>query len=130
MVEDWQKRHKYFMEEEILLSRTRGLLRIRSVHYWPATTSCLCSCCSQPLREAFSEIGDIRSLIPDHVQMMALTATATKSAPTSICHKLGMIHPFVIAKPPNRKNIKYFIATPLCIIGRHIYTSCRESTHF
>ena len=53
---------------------------------------------------------------PDHVRMMALTATATKNTRISICHKLGMIRPFVIAKPPNRVNIKYIIATPLCTL--------------
>ena len=76
-------------------------------------------------RQAFSEIGDIRSLIPDHVQMMALTATATKNTRINICHQLGKIHPFVIAKPPNRVNI---IATLLRML-EDTFTRLVENLH-
>ena len=37
-------------------------------------------------REAFSELGCMRSLVSEHVKMMALTATATTSTHTFVSH--------------------------------------------
>ena len=56
---------------------------------------------------AFSQLGEVRSLLPDGVHMMALTATATKDTQIAVCKKLGMLHPAVISQVPNRPNIMY-----------------------
>ena len=50
---------------------------------------------------AFSQLGEVRSLLPDGVHMMALTATATKDTQIAVCKKL---HPAVISQVPNRPN--------------------------
>ena len=38
----------------------------------------------------FSNLGEVRSLIPEHVHCMALTATATKTSRKTICSVLGI----------------------------------------
>ena len=35
-------------------------------------------------------LGEVRSLVPDHVKIMALTATATKTVQTYVANALGM----------------------------------------
>ena len=47
---------------------------------------------------AFTQLGEVRSLLPDGVHMMALTATATKDTQIAVCKKL------VISQVPNRPN--------------------------
>lgn len=49
----------------------------------------------------------MRSLIPKTVNVMALTATATKTTRREVCKVLGMIKPSVVAVSPNKPNIKY-----------------------
>lgn len=51
----------------------------------------------------------MRSLIPSHVNLMALTARATKTTQQSVCRLLGMMRPKVISVSPNRPNIKYSV---------------------
>jgi len=58
-------------------------------------------------RVAFSCIGDICSLIPSHVKVMALTATATRDTLDSVVQRLSLKVPAVIAIYPNRSNISY-----------------------
>ncbi len=58
-------------------------------------------------RKAFAELGKVRSLLPDNVRVMALTATATKQTCKSVCRTLGMVTPAVVLEVPNRPNIKY-----------------------
>ena len=60
-------------------------------------------------RTEFSNIGEVRSLLPNGVHLMALTATATKQTREDICRTLGMINPVVIADSPNKPNIKYSV---------------------
>ena len=45
-------------------------------------------CRRETFWEAFSEIGTVQSLIPEHVRMMALTATANKATIKFVCQKL------------------------------------------
>ena len=56
-----------------------------------------------------TRIGEIRSLVPAHVGMMALTATATRTLRVSIASILGMRHPTVIAVSPCKHNIMYAV---------------------
>ena len=57
--------------------------------------------------EEFANLGEIRSLIPSNIQLMALTATATKQSRQAICHTLGMKKPVVVYQSPNKPNIFY-----------------------
>ena len=58
-------------------------------------------------RVVFSHIGDIRSLVPSHVNLMALTATATPDTLHSVVQRLSLKAPVVIAMSPYRNNISY-----------------------
>ena len=61
-------------------------------------------------RRAFSRLSEVRSIIPNSVKLMALTATATRSTRSSICQILGMSEPSIVAVTPNRSNICYSVA--------------------
>ena len=63
-------------------------------------------------RIAFSEIGTLRSLIPQHVKVMALTATCTVETLQIIKERLAMQEPEIIALSPQRPNIFYSLQPP------------------
>ena len=63
----------------------------------------------ETFRKEFSHLGEVRSLIPEAVNIMALTATATKTTRREVSRSLGLVHPAVVAVPPNKPNIKYCI---------------------
>ena len=63
----------------------------------------------ETFRKEFLAIGEVRSLVPSHVNMMALMATATKTTQRAVCKLLGMVQPKTISLSPNRTNIKYFV---------------------
>ena len=56
----------------------------------------------------FSHLGEIRSIIPECVRVMALTATATKTTRKFIIDSLSMQLPEIIYIPPV-KNIIYVV---------------------
>lgn len=56
-------------------------------------------------------LGEIKSLLPRHVRIMALTATATKSLRSSVTCTLGMENPVVIAISPCKANLTYNVGT-------------------
>ena len=60
-------------------------------------------------RREFSKLGEVRSLIPYHVNMMAMTATATTATRRRIISILGMRDPSVIAISPDKSNICYWV---------------------
>ena len=60
-------------------------------------------------RTVFAEIGDLRSLIPTRVKVLALTATATTETFYVVTKRLAMSQPILVALPPYRKNIAYGI---------------------
>lgn len=60
-------------------------------------------------RKAFSKLGTLRSIIPNNVKVMALTATATKETFSCIEQRLSMQNTKVIGLNPNRPNIKYIV---------------------
>ena len=66
-------------------------------------------CRGETFRHEFTHLGEVRSLVPEHVRMMALTATATKATRTSVCRTLGMKSPIVVSVTPNKLNIKYSV---------------------
>lgn len=67
------------------------------------------SCRGETFRREFANIGEVRSLIPDSVHLMALTATATVKTRNAICKTLGLVKPVIIAVSPNKPNIKYIV---------------------
>ena len=83
-------------------------------------------------RTVFSEVGELRSLIPSGVRMVALTATATDETLDIVCGRLSMDNPVVVALPPYRDNITYQLhpkvdldkfTTMLC---SELNTKCQE----
>ena len=53
-------------------------------------------------RTAFADIGNIRSLLPKKVNIMALTATSTKTTLSSVKSRLAMKDAVVIGLPPEK----------------------------
>ena len=58
-------------------------------------------------RTAFSKIGSLRSLIPQKVHVMALTATAMTETYHVVTKRLSMHNTVLMALPPYRDNIMY-----------------------
>ena len=58
-------------------------------------------------RMEFARLGEIRSLLPPSVNIMALTATATLATRKSIFKRLSMKHPEIISVSPHKSNIMY-----------------------
>ena len=56
-------------------------------------------------REDFAHLGELRSILPPSVHVMALTATATCTLRTSIIKTLGMIDLFILSQSPHKENI-------------------------
>ena len=56
-------------------------------------------------RREFSHLGEVRSLVPDRVNLMALTATATKSLRSDVCKLLGVRDPHVVTVSPDKTNV-------------------------
>ena len=69
------------------------------------------SCRGETFRPALLRIGDIRSIIPEDVRMLALTATATRALQVKVAALLGMHTPIVIAVSPCKANIMYAVST-------------------
>lgn len=58
----------------------------------------------------FSNLGEIRSIVPDNVHLMALTATASLSTRRSIIKSLNMQKPAIVYLAPVKDNITFFVA--------------------
>ena len=64
----------------------------------------------EKFRESFSCIGDLRSLIPNWVRIMALTATANRHTLLAcVIWCLSLYKPVNVAASPYRDNISYEI---------------------
>ena len=62
-------------------------------------------------RKVMLRTGEIRSLIPRAVRMVALTATATSKLRTQVALTLGMINEIVVSLYPCKPNIMYSTRT-------------------
>lgn len=60
-------------------------------------------------RKAFAEIGQLCSLIPSHVNIIALTATATHHTFHVVSERLSMKDPVVVGLSPYNDNIFYTV---------------------
>ena len=58
---------------------------------------------------SFARLGELRSLIPVSVNIIALTATATWDTLKVVQSRLSMPNPVVIGLPPHRGNIFYSV---------------------
>ena len=74
-------------------------------------------------RRDFSYLGEVSSIIPESVKVMALTATATDTTRNAIIKTLNMQKPKIVSVSPQKHNIVYAVAlkceisdafTPLC----------------
>ena len=70
----------------------------------------LCFSRGESFRKEFSQLGELRSLISEHVHVMAITATATRSTRKVIFKQLNMIQPKIIYVKPVKNNITYAVA--------------------
>ena len=52
-------------------------------------------------------IGEVRSVIPNHVRVLTTTATATKTTLEVVQNKLFLQAPNVVSLPPEKANIVY-----------------------
>ena len=62
-------------------------------------------------RRVLQRMGEVRSLITASVNMMALTATATRTDRLSVSHVLGLKSPFVLTKCPTKTNLMYSVSS-------------------
>lgn len=60
-------------------------------------------------RRAYAHLGDLRSLLPSHVNVMALTATCTLDTYHCVCARLSLKNSVLIGSAPDRYNIKYSV---------------------
>ena len=102
-------------------------------------------------RRAFSKIGDLRSILPASINMMALTATASVETSNIVSQQLSMKDPILVTLPPNREDIyqvhpkaslneltddlcSEFIAKrtkfPKTVIFIHQYSACSDGDFF
>ncbi len=63
-------------------------------------------------------VGEIRSLLPEEVPLMALTATASRTLQQKVASILGMNKPAVIAVSSCKANLMYAIANPFISITK------------
>ena len=69
------------------------------------------TCRGDTFRREFSNIGNVRSLLPPSTHVMALTATATFTSRKSIYRTLGMSKTVIVSQSPNKPNIFYSVQT-------------------
>ena len=62
-------------------------------------------------RPEFSRLGEIRSLIPKHVNVMALMAIATVMLQRHVMETLCMINPAIIETSPEKGNLHFSVVT-------------------
>ena len=67
------------------------------------------TCRGDKFRQAFSTIGEFRSIIPSCVRLIALTAIATKETLHIVTARLSLEGPTIIGTSPNRANIKLLV---------------------
>ena len=62
-------------------------------------------------RHVLARIGEVRSLIPSSVHVMALTATATSSDRIAVTQMIGLQNPYTLKQTPSKPNIVYHIGS-------------------
>ena len=62
-------------------------------------------------RHVLARVGEVRSLIPSSVHVMALTATATSSDRIAVTQMIGLQNPYTLKQTPSKPNIVYDIGS-------------------
>ena len=60
-------------------------------------------------RKDYARLGDVGSILSATVNIMALTATATKTLQEEICTDLKMNNPTIVSASPNKPNITLYV---------------------
>ncbi len=68
-------------------------------------------CRGSTFRPVLLKLGELRSLMPENVNVMALTATATKHVRLELAKIIGMINPINVVLPPCKGNL-FFEVSP------------------
>ena len=76
---------------------------------------CYCNCRGETFRREFSQLGELRSLVSEGVNVMALTATATRQTRKSIFSTLHMLKPQIVYLRPIKDKIFFSVAIKLSI---------------
>ncbi len=63
----------------------------------------------ESFRPVMDRIGEVRSLLPIGVNVMALTATATKTIRLSVSKTIGLKSPYVITRSSSKSNLFYCV---------------------
>ncbi len=66
-------------------------------------------CRGETFRKLLLRIGEIRSMLPSNVNIMALTATATTKLRRDVSRTIGMRNELVVSKPPSKPNTMYVV---------------------
>ena len=69
------------------------------------------NCRGDTFRTNLTRIGELRSIVPSGVPVMALTATATKTLRQAVMTIIGMQNPSVIAINPCKMNLMYTVSS-------------------
>ncbi|KAL5510677.1 hypothetical protein EMCRGX_G006265 [Ephydatia muelleri] len=74
-------------------------------------------CCRRGdcFRTEFSNLEEVRSLIPPHVHIMGMTATATRDTRDRVIATLDLINPVIISTSQNKPNISYAVQQKVSI---------------
>ena len=67
-------------------------------------------CRGEEFRREYSRLSEVRSILPQNVHVMALTATATKMLRRDACDVLDMESPVLVSISPDKDNIEYIVA--------------------
>ena len=76
---------------------------------WACISDVYNLCRGESFREEYAKLGELRSIIPDKVNFMALTATASRATKERIFRSLCMLHPRIVYVTPQKKNIMYSV---------------------
>ena len=73
-------------------------------------TGCCCVYTrGETFRASLLRLGEIRSILPSNVGVMALTATATRRLQSEVADILGMLNPITVAVSPCKPNLMYAV---------------------
>lgn len=71
--------------------------------------NCLCIYRGDNFRQEFSNLEEIRCLLPPNINLLASTATATVTTRKKIHRIVGMKDPVIIAMSPDKANMSYWV---------------------
>jgi len=79
-------------------------------------------------RKEYAALGEMRGLLSTDVNIMALTATATKDTRKSTFKSLGLLNPVMIIKSPEKSNIIYKVIQKTTSMEEIFYSTSRRAS--